>query len=110
MTKGVTAVMNDDPTAYFDEGTNSIQGSVYDNPMDSPRVAIMAFYDPLQPPVSGRNTVIVHQLGVLFIESVDSKGNVTGRFIHAVAEDPSADATGDCMLQMTRLVRDTSRM
>ncbi len=71
-------------------------------------MAIIAFYDPRHPPVSGRNSIYVAQLGAVFLESIDGKGKVTARFIHAVAKDP-IDSDQDCMLKTTRMVLDSSR-
>ena len=80
----------------------------YYDPLDSPRVAMLAFYDPRRPPVSGRNSLFVQQLGAVFIEGIDGKGNVTARFIRAKAEDPST-LGGECLLKVVRMMRDTGR-
>jgi len=107
--QGTTRLINEDPYAYWDSSTNSIEGSVHSDPLDSPRVAIMAFYDPRQPPVSGRNSIIVYELGAFFIESVDSVGNVSARFMNTVAVDPDSSDSDECMLRMSRMMLDSSR-
>lgn len=103
VTKGVGDVISLDPYAYWDTATNSIQGSFHPDPMDSPRVAIVPFYDPRQPPVSGRNSVFTGQLAAVFLEDVSGDGTVTARFIHATAHSPDGGSGG--LLRTTRLVR-----
>ncbi len=94
--QGIANLVSEDPGAVWDSATKSIQGSSYADPLDSPRVAMLAFYDPRRPPVSGRNSLFVQQLGAVFIEGIDGKGNVTARFIRAKAEDPST-LGGECL-------------
>jgi hypothetical protein len=106
--QGIDWVIAQDPGAYWDTTTNSIKGSIASDPMASPRVRIMAFYDPTRPPNSGRNTVFVSQLGAMFIEGVDNQGNVTARYINAMATNPT-HADEDCVLRSVSLVRDSSR-
>ncbi|QGY40646.1 hypothetical protein GM415_11100 [Pseudodesulfovibrio cashew] len=106
---GTNSLIGEDPYAYWDTSTNSVEGSVYNDPLDSPRVAIMAFYDPRYPPVSGRNDIIVYELGAFFIESVDSTGNVSARFMNTVAVDPDSTNSADCMLRMSKVMLDSSR-
>ncbi|QJB55005.1 pilus assembly protein TadG-related protein [Pseudodesulfovibrio sp. zrk46] len=107
--QGTGDLIGEDPYAYWDSSTKSIEGSIFPDPLDSPRVALMAFYDPKQPPQSGRNSIIVYELGAFFIESVDSVGNVTARFMNTVAVDPESTDDSDCMLRMSRIMLDSSR-
>jgi hypothetical protein len=106
--KGFADLVAEDPLAYWDESTRSIKGSAWPNPLNSPRVSIIPFYDPRRPPVSGRNTLFVHQLGAVFIEANVGKGEIRARFINTLARNPSS-ATGQCLLVMARLLRDSSR-
>jgi len=106
---GANTLINLDPYAVWDTSTNSIEGSVYGNPLDSPRVAIISFYDPRDPPTGGRNSILVYQLGAFFIENVDSNGNVTARFINTVAVDPQVSDSDGCLLRMSRILLDSSR-
>lgn len=106
---GVKYVIDMDPYAYWDSATQSVEGSSYADPLDSPRVAIMAFYDPKQPPVSGRNSIIVYELGAFFLESVDGKGNVSARFMNTTAVDPADGGDPDCMLRISRVMLDSTR-
>lgn len=104
VTKGVRDLVDQDPYAYWDDASNSIEGSFEPDPMDSPRVVLIPFYDPAQPPVSGRNTIFVTQVAAVFVESVSGNGTVTARFIHATAHSPETGGSGG-LLRMTRLVR-----
>lgn len=93
--QGLDGLIADDPGATWDTATNSITGSKYADPMDSPRVALIPFYDPSRPQNSGRNSVYVYQLGAVFIESATKSGEVTGRFIRGMAVSPKR-TTGTC--------------
>jgi hypothetical protein len=105
---GTSTLIGLDPYAAWDESTNAIEGSSFSDPLDSPRVVIISFYDPRYPPSGGRNTLTVYEMGAFFIESVDSTGNVQARFINTVAVDPDADGS-DCLLRISRLMLDSSR-
>lgn len=107
--QGTEDLINTDPFAHWDSSTDSVEGSSYSDPLDSPRVAVMAFYDPRQPPTSGRNSVIIYELGAFFIEDVDSKGNVTARFMNSVAYDPDTSSDPSCMLRISRIMLDSQR-
>ncbi|WP_319542433.1 pilus assembly protein TadG-related protein [uncultured Pseudodesulfovibrio sp.] len=106
---GANTLIGLDPYAQWDTSTNSIEGSSFSDPLDSPRVVIMTFYDPRYPPTGGRNTITVYELGAFFIEDVDSGGNVTARFINTVAVDPEPGGSEDCLLRISRLMLDSSR-
>ncbi|EPR44399.1 hypothetical protein dsx2_1760 [Desulfovibrio sp. X2] len=106
--QGIADLVAQDPTAHWDSATNSIQGSAFSNPLDSPRVSLLGFYDPKRPPVSGRNTLFIAQVGAIFIEGIDGNGNVTARFVRAMADSPT-DSGGDCLLKVSRMLRDSSR-
>jgi hypothetical protein len=102
---GFLAAIAEDPGAFWDPGSGSIQGSAFEV---SPRVRTIALYDPTRPPVSGRNTLFVFQLGAIFIEAVTPDGDVTARFVHTVAKSPVTSG-GECLLKMAVMVRDSSR-
>jgi len=87
--QGMDDLIATDPGAYWDSATNSIKGSSRSDPMASPRVALIPFYDPSRPQNSGRNSIYIYQLGAVFIESMTNQGDVTGRFIKAMAVDPN---------------------
>lgn len=107
---GAKTLIGMDPYAYWDTSTNSVEGSSYADPLDSPRVIIISFYDPRDPPSGGRNTVIVYELGAFFVEKVDSAGNVTARFMNTLAVDPILTTCTDGLLRMSRVMLDSGRM
>jgi hypothetical protein len=74
-------------------------------------VAVVAFYDPRFPPVSGRVTQRVFQVGAVFIEDIDGQGTVTARFMEALARSPEEGdgACGDYFLFLPRLLLDSGR-
>lgn len=106
--QGVTDLISQDSTAYWDESTQTVKGSSEGDPLKSPRVAIIAFYDPRYPPVSGRNSLVVYQLGAFFIESVSGNGDVTARFMYTLAKDPDS-SSDDCLLKTSRVMLDSGR-
>jgi Flp pilus assembly protein TadG len=66
-----------DPNARWDVGTQTVTGSAWGM---SPRIALVPFFDPTQPPTGGRDWVRITRVGVLFIEQM--LGNeVRGRFM-----------------------------
>ncbi|BCS89716.1 TadE/TadG family type IV pilus assembly protein [Pseudodesulfovibrio sediminis] len=108
---GVNTLINLDPYAVWDSSENAVKGSTYGDPLDSPRVVIISFYDPRFPPTGGRNSIIVYELGAFFLENVDSSGNVTARFMNTLAVDPQPSSdSDDCLLKYSRVMLDTSRL
>jgi hypothetical protein len=105
---GLSRLIDQDPFAYWDDSDKAIKESAYDNPLDSPRVSIIAFYDPRHPPTSGRNTLKVYQLGAVFVEDLGSQGEIQARFINAVPKSPGP-RQGNCLLAMPRMTLDSSR-
>lgn len=93
--QGLADLIATDPGASWDSSTNSVVGSAYADPMKSPRVALIPFYDPSRPQNSGRNSVYVYQLGAVFIENTGEKGEVIGRFMRGMAVEPKR-TTGAC--------------
>jgi Flp pilus assembly protein TadG len=93
--QGLAELIATDPGASWDSATNSITGSAYADPMKSPRVALIPFYDPSRPQNSGRNSIYVYQLGAVFIENTNAKGEVVGRFMRGMAVEPKR-TTGTC--------------
>ncbi|MEZ6852816.1 pilus assembly protein TadG-related protein [Halodesulfovibrio aestuarii] len=107
--QGLAALVAQDPGASWDTATGRIINSAYPDAINSPRVAIIAFYDPTRPPQSGRNTVFVNYLAAVFVEDVQGQ-DVTGRFIRAMAVEPGSGGTGgDCLIYVLNFVRDSSR-
>ncbi len=92
--QGLADLIAQDPEAHWDDATNSIVGSSYADPINSPRVAMIPFYDPSLPQTSGRNNIVIYQLGAVFIESATGSGDVVGRFVKTMAVDPERE--DDC--------------
>jgi hypothetical protein len=78
LSEEVTALINSDPGAYWDEASNVVKGSVYS---ESPRLIVVPFYNPYFPPASGRNNVNVSKVSVLFLESVVEYTRISVRFV-----------------------------
>jgi hypothetical protein len=107
---GLNDLIAQDPGAHWDTSTQSIKGSTQTDPLSSPRVALISFYDPRDPPTSGRDSIKIYQMGAVFIEGVSGAGDVTARFINALAQSPTRDPAGRCgTLFGVSLVRDSSR-
>ncbi|MEW5773579.1 MAG: pilus assembly protein TadG-related protein [Thermodesulfobacteriota bacterium] len=106
--QGLRQLLAQDPYAAWDDASGSITGSDFPDPLNSPRVGIVAFYDPRYPPTSGRNTLRVYQLGAVFIENVQGQGVITARFINTLARSPQS-AEGECLTFIARLIADSSR-
>lgn len=77
-TQGVEELIAQDPEAWWDPATQTIQGSNFGL---SPRIGLIPFFDPTQPPTSGRNWVTVTKVGAFFIEGIGQANQVVGRFI-----------------------------
>jgi hypothetical protein len=77
--QAVNELISMDPNAYWDTGSQSIQGSDFPE-LTSPRVCKVAMYDVNLPPDPGRDSVIVVRLGAFFLEDMQGR-NVYGRFI-----------------------------
>jgi Flp pilus assembly protein TadG len=74
---GMQDLTAQDPGAYWDTGRRTVRGSTWGM---SPRIVLVPFFDPTQPPGPGRDWVRVTRVGVLFIESI-AGNEVHGRFM-----------------------------
>lgn len=103
--QGVQDLIATDPTAYWDTGCNCANSP---KGINSARLIRIGFFDPRDPPSSGRQSVTVIKVGGFFVESVVSsgpnKGNVTGRFTQVAAFGGAPDP-GCAGLQTVRLVK-----
>jgi hypothetical protein len=98
--QGVLELIGMDPNAYWDGGSNSIQGSDFPD-FTSPRVCKVSMYDINFPPEPGRDYVTVIRLGAFFLEGMVGK-DVHGRFIEITTSGPWGP--GDSDLYGVRLV------
>jgi Flp pilus assembly protein TadG len=87
--QGMEELIALDPGAYWDSGSGAILGSAY--PV-SPRVVLIAAFDPTLPPTSGRNSVTVSKVTAMFIEDTQPGGEVLGRFIETTTQGEACAA------------------
>jgi hypothetical protein len=90
-----------DPYAQWDAAAGTITGSSYGK---SPRIGLIAFFDPTLPPESGRNWVTVSKVGAFFIESVGPGSQVTGRFVQVVGTGVPCTTPGSGFVQAIDLI------
>jgi hypothetical protein len=89
--QGTQDLIDQDPSAYWDNASQSVQGSVYGT---SPRAVKIALFDPRYTPKSGRNWVTVSNLGAFFVESVRA-GDVTGVYMGLTTQGEPCAGPGD---------------
>jgi Flp pilus assembly protein TadG len=112
--QGVNYLIDLDRDAHWVGGImGHIEGSSYPDPLGSPRVALIAVYDPTLPPSPGRDKVTVLQVVGMFIESVANDGTVIGRLTKAPGGGPPCDPSDPDCTESTqvnvRLIRDSTR-
>jgi Flp pilus assembly protein TadG len=91
--QGVGDIIAADPGARWDAGSQTIVNSDFGM---SPRVILVPFFDPTQPPESGRNWVTVTKIGAFFLEGVSNGGSVMARFIQVTV--PGTPCDGEASL------------
>ncbi len=80
-----------DPSAAWDVATNAVVGSA-DPPGASPRVLLVAFYDPRTPLAGAHGTVQATKVAALFIDTMVGKGSATARFTRVPAPGVAASS------------------
>jgi Flp pilus assembly protein TadG len=98
--QGVQDLIALDPNATWDTASGQITGSNY-GATGSPRIIRIPFFDPRDPPTSGKTTVVVTNIASLFLEDIDGNGVVHCRIMLATGTGPGG-APG--ALQFVRLV------
>ncbi len=98
--QGVRDLIGQDLNAFWDPASGQVGGSDY-GPSGSPRIIRVPFFDPSQPPVSGKTTVTVTNIASLFLEGI-SNGVVTARIMLASGQEPGGTPGA---LQFVRLVQ-----
>ncbi|HEU4929098.1 MAG TPA: hypothetical protein VFU38_04660, partial [Candidatus Krumholzibacteria bacterium] len=99
--QGIQLLIDQDPNAYWSSGDQTVMGSAYGW---SPRIILVPFFDPSNPPESGRNWVEVVKIGAFFLEEIQGD-DVTGRFIKAnVSGTPCGEEDEGTFLGGIRLV------
>ncbi len=90
-----------DPGAHWDSATKTIVNSAF---AESPRIGLVPFFDPTNPPTSGRNSVYIVKIGAFFIEQMQGQ-DVTGRFIQITTGGiPCGNGLGNSMVKGIVLV------
>jgi hypothetical protein len=95
--QGVNELIDQDPGAYWDPVTNTVQGSSLGSDwFQSPRVIKIALFDPTQITGPGQQTIKFNNFAVMFLdEQVRSQDPVTGRFLYyASGSGTTGPATG----------------
>jgi Flp pilus assembly protein TadG len=100
--QGVAALIAQDPGAHWNSSTQQVEDSLFGQ---SPRVALIPFYDPRLPPISGRPNVKITKIAAFFLESVGPGSRVTGRFLQVTAPGlPCETNTGNSFILGLSLV------
>jgi hypothetical protein len=99
--QGVGDLIDQDPNAYWDNTTQTVQGSDYGT---SPRVIKIAFFDPRFTPKSGRNFVIVSKMGAFFVEGLGPQNSVVGIFMGLGTEGNPCDPGQPQLLTSLHLI------
>ena len=76
--QGMRDLIAQDPDAYWDPITQSVQGSRF---QISPRIVLVPIHDPRIPIQGGRNTVQVTKVAAFFMEQMEGNAEVRGRFL-----------------------------
>lgn len=99
--QGVQALIDLDPTAFWDTGCGCVNSPLG---ADSPRLIRIAFFDPRFAVVPGRTYVTVIKVGGFFIEGVQPKGDVLGRYTQVSSQGGTPDPACS-FLQTVQLVK-----
>lgn len=98
--QGVQALIDQDPTAFWDSSCNCANSP---KGINSPRLIRIAFFDPRLPVDPGRNYVTVIKVGGFFLDHIQGK-DVIGRFTQVAAFGGAPDP-GCAGLQTVQLVK-----
>lgn len=103
--QGTKELIDQDPGAYWDSGTNTVAGSSYAGGwMQSPRVVKIALFDPSQITKSGMQTIKFNNFALMFIEAQNSnKDPITGRFLYYASGSGGGPNTGS-LVKVLQLV------
>jgi len=89
--QGMRDLIAQDPNAYWDPITQSVQGSSFSI---SPRIVLIPMYDPRTFPKNGRTSVQVTKVAAFFMEQMAGNGQVLGRFLKVRAPGEPCVAIG----------------
>jgi hypothetical protein len=89
--QGMRDLIAQDPDAYWDPITQSVQGSRF---QISPRIVLIPIHDPRLPINSGRTDVQVAKIAAFFMEQMEGNAEVRGRFLKVRAPGEPCVAGG----------------
>jgi hypothetical protein len=103
-------VINQDPSAYWDDGANTVVGSSYDNWLnESPRVIVVGLYPPSYADAPSSNPIVFSNFAKLWIDQRpcgggDGLGNckhpINARFLGYVEGGPGGATSGSLVLRI----------
>jgi len=79
-----------DPTARWDEESQSVQGSAFET---TPRLVAVTCYDPRVPPTSTAPRLCVRKIALVFLESTETPASLHFRFVNDAASTVSVEPT-----------------
>ncbi|HJS42614.1 MAG TPA: pilus assembly protein TadG-related protein [Gemmatimonadales bacterium] len=105
--QGVNELIQQDPDAYWDPTTNTVQGSAWGSDwFNSPRVIKVALFDPTQITGPGQQTIKFNNFAVFFLdEQRRSQDPVTGRFLYYASGSPTSGPQTGSLVRALRLVQ-----
>ncbi len=96
-TEGLMLRYMDDPSAYWNASTNTIEGSAFTDPLQSPRVVFFALFDPNQISTvrAGQNTIQLNDFAYFFLDAMPAFGEpVRARFMYYASGAGVGSSTG----------------
>jgi hypothetical protein len=90
--QGMRDLIAQDPDAYWDPISQSVQGSKFTL---SPRVIFLPIHDPRLPITSASNTLKVTKVVAFFMEQMEGNAEVRGRFLRVVTAGEICSQPGD---------------
>lgn len=104
--QGIKDLIAGDSAATWDPAKGVVNAAGEQNP-HSPRIVRIPLYDPRLPITSGRNYLTVVKVASFFVESVDNKDNVRGRYIASSPAAPWSTVSpgATCLTYTARLAK-----
>ena len=104
--QGIKDLVAGDPAATWSATKGVVNAAGEQNPR-SPRIIRIPLYDPRLPITSGRNYLTVVKVASFFVEKVDSKDNVMGRYIASSPLAPwsTVSPSATCLTYTARLAK-----
>lgn len=105
--QGVNELIGQDPGAYWDPVTNTVQGSTLGSDwFQSPRVIKIALFDPTQITGSGHQTIKFNNFAVMFLDAQQRPQDpVTGRFLYYASGSGTTGTETGSLVKALQLVQ-----